>query len=73
MNIGEDLYCELQDAINTTIPDFWTIFFEQHGDVPVNVNVTHNVSRKSTVPMNISITHFHPRIAFYVENFFLHP
>jgi hypothetical protein len=73
MNIGEDLYCELDHGIHTTIPDFWTIFFEQHGDVPVNVNMTHNVSRKSTIPLIASMINCHLRTAVHVENFFLHP
>jgi hypothetical protein len=68
-NVGTDTWLI---GVDSTIPDFWTIFFEQHGDVSININMTHSVSRNSTVPMNTSIR-FHPRIAFYVENFFLHP
>jgi hypothetical protein len=45
------------------------IFFEQHGDISMPVNIAHNVSGKSTIPLNTS-TICHERIANYVVNFF---
>jgi len=72
MNIGEELTDEFLHNIDSIIPDFWTIMFDQYGDFPMPVNVANNVGKKTIIPMNTSIR-FHPRIAVHVENFFLHP
>jgi len=65
MNVFEDV----DYGIHSAIPDFWTIFFEQHGDISMPVSIAHNVSGKSTIPLNTS-TICHERIANYVVNFF---
>lgn len=73
MNIGEELTGKL--LYGSTIPDIWTMMINQYGDdftfgLAFNITI---VSNKTIIPMNTSITNFHPRIAIYVENFFLHP
>jgi hypothetical protein len=73
MNIGEELRDELLHGINSIIPDFWTIMFDQYGDVPMPVNVANNVGKKTIIPLIASMTNYHLRTVVHVENFFLHP
>jgi len=68
-NVGTDKWLI---GVDSTIPDFWTIMFDQYGDFPMPVSVANNVGKKTIIPMNTSIR-FHPRTAVHVENFFLHP